>query len=133
MSTRKIEKAEWRTYFDSFTSKHLKDSTPEFTRIEVLSADMGAQLECGKEKLLGLTYDPKDDAFEAEFSDFTHRILHPQEIHVLEDARGLVTGIQVLVEKVNLGMRRGREEVFTLSHTLGVRGLLQAPAGHPSA
>lgn len=131
MSTRKIDKPEWRAYFDRFTSKHLKDTVPEFTRIEVLSADMGAQLECGKERLLGLTYDPKDDAFEAEFSDFTHRILHPREIHVIEDAKGFITGIQVLVEKVDLGMRKGREEVLTLSHTLGTRGLLQAPARHP--
>jgi len=130
MSTRHIQKAEWRTYFDRFTSKHLKDGIPEFTRIEVLSPDFGAQLECGKERLLGLTYDSKDDAFEAEFSDFTHRIWHPQEIQVIEDANGLLTGVKVLVEKVDLGMRKGREEVLTLSHTLGTRGLLESPARH---
>ena len=127
MKTRKIDRAEWRTYFDGFTSKHLKDRIPEFTRIEVLSGDMGAQLECGKERLLGLTYDPKGDAFEVELPDFTHRISHPQEIHAIEDTKGFITGIKVLVEKLDMGTRKGREEVLTLSHTLGTRALLQPP------
>jgi uncharacterized protein DUF5335 len=130
MITRTLPKKEWESYFDRYTSSRVKGQAPEFTRIEVLSSDMGAQIETSKERLLGLTYDPKDDAFEVEFDTFLHRIHHPKEIVVLEDSNGVLAGLKVLVEKLDMKVRKGREEVFSFSHALGHQGLLAPPAVH---
>ena len=127
MITKTLQKKDWKAYFDRYTTQQVKDRPPEFTRIEVLSPEMGAQIETSKEQLLGLTYDPKDDAFEVEFSTFTHRIYHPTEIQALEDA-GALKGLKVRVQKLDMKVRKGREEVLSFSPTPGYQGLLAAPA-----
>lgn len=127
MPTRKLERSEWASYFDRFTKEELRDKIPDFSRIEVLSSDLGAQFETNGERLLGLTYDPRDDSFEIELEGFVHRIRHPKEIYVAEDQRGLLTSLKVLVEKIDLKVHRGHEEVLTVSHALGHAGLLEAP------
>jgi len=124
MRAREIPKQEWKEYLDH-VSKHMLAIIPEFTTLEVLSADMGLQLETSRERLLGLTYDPKEDAVEFEFSGFVHRVLHPREIRVAETETGQLQSLKVLVEEIDLRAHRGREEIATLRSSPGYRALLE--------
>jgi hypothetical protein len=128
MITTRLEKKDWKGYFDLFTSRHLKNQIPELARIEVLSADMGAQIETSRERLLGVTYDSKDDSLEFEFEGFVHRVYHPQAVLVVEEEKGCMTRLKVIVDKLDMKLCRGREEILSLSHALGHQRLLEAPA-----
>jgi hypothetical protein len=124
LTTRKIEKGHWRRYFDAFTERFL-GGRPEYTTVEVMTPEMGVQIESRMKPMVGLTYDVGDDALEVAFPEFVHRIYHPKEIHVAEDEEGNLGGLKVVVEAVNFGLRRGREEVLTLKPSLGYKALLE--------
>jgi hypothetical protein len=81
---RKLEKSDWRTYFD-FLSKGLTGMRAE---IEVASLELGDQIEAEWLPLIGITYDPKDDIMEVALEGVSHLIPNPREVYV--DEEGLV-------------------------------------------
>jgi hypothetical protein len=87
VATRKIDKAQWRPYFDRM-SKVLLGMRAE---IEVDSLDFGSQLEAKAPwlPLLGIVYDHKDDLIEIALEDVDHLIRRPREIYVDEGPTGL--------------------------------------------
>ncbi len=82
MATRQIEKNNWQPYFDR-VSRELTTTTVD---IEVIGDDMGAQSETHHTSLLGLSYDPKDDAFSIVSEAIEHRVSEPRQIFIDEDA-----------------------------------------------
>ncbi|MGD8426468.1 MAG: DUF5335 family protein [Balneolaceae bacterium] len=95
MATKKIDKKEWKQYFDSFSMKFLKDEQPEYIEIQILSETLGAQTEMSWTPLKGITYDPKSDLLEIQIDKMEHLISHPEEIYVEEVENGWVTGMQI--------------------------------------
>lgn len=93
MTTRRIEKNEWQSYFDR-VSRALPSADVD---VEVDGLDMGAQIEVEHLPLRGLSYDPRDDAFSMVFEQMEHRISHPREIYVDED-RDEIDSIEVVDE-----------------------------------
>jgi hypothetical protein len=87
MTIRKLEKSEWRAFFDGI-SKLLEGKQAE---IEVASLALGDQIEAEWLPLLGLTYDPKDDLFEVALDGVDHMIPKPREIYVDDDVGGLMS------------------------------------------
>ncbi|SRR5260370_41467 len=87
MTIRKLEKSEWRAFFDGI-SKLLEGKQAE---IEVASLALGDQIEAKWLPLLGLTYDPKDDLFEVALDGVDHMIPKPREIYVDDDVGGLMS------------------------------------------
>jgi hypothetical protein len=87
MTIRKLEKSEWRAFFDGI-SKLLEGKQAE---IEVASLALGDQIEAEWLPLLGLTYDPKDDLFEVALDGVDHMISKPREIYVDDDVGGLMS------------------------------------------
>lgn len=85
MPTRKIEKHDWQSYFDHIS----RDLPAASVDVEVDGLELGAQVEASHMPLMGLTYDPHDDAFSVSSQDLEHRISRPREIWVIEDAGGL--------------------------------------------
>ena len=61
MTARKLDKSQWRTFFDRL-SKTLEGKQAE---IEVASLSLGDQVEAEWLPLHGITYDPNDDLVEA--------------------------------------------------------------------
>src|SRR5437867_3140414 len=57
--TTKIPEAQLFDYFDRFTKRFLRDDSPEYASVEVLSPDWGEQYESEGEALIGITYDHK--------------------------------------------------------------------------
>ena len=119
MAMKEIPKDRWEDYFNEFTNRFLKDENPEFTRIEVLTAETGLQVETEAKRLLGIVYDPKEDAIELHFPELTHRVFNPKVVVADERPDGFIQSLKVLVERFDFRMGKGREEVITLAQTAG--------------
>jgi hypothetical protein len=85
MATRKLEKKQWRTFFDT-VSQSLEAKEAE---IEVTSLRLGDQMQAGWLPLHGIAYDPNDDVVEVALDGLDHLIPSPREIYVQDGAAGL--------------------------------------------
>jgi len=95
MTTKKLERSEWEMYFDS-VSKNLKGVEGQ---LEVVNEELGDQVEVEWSFVEGLSYDPKDDVFEIQFTEgkHDHLIQNPVEIYVNEEA-GTLQSVEVVKE-----------------------------------
>ena len=87
MTIRKLDKQEWKPFFDG-VSKVLGAKQAE---IEVLSLDLGDQVEAEWLPLMGLTYDPKNDLLDVALEGLDHMIRKPREIYVEDGGVGLAS------------------------------------------
>jgi Family of unknown function (DUF5335) len=76
MAVRKIDKPEWRAFFD-WLSQGLLGARAE---IEVASLELGDQIEAEWLPLFGITYDHKDDVVEIALEGVDHLIYGPREV-----------------------------------------------------
>ncbi len=94
MPTRRLEKEQWQPYFDRI-SRELPATNVD---VQVSGADMGVQTESRKIPLLGLTYDPRDDAFSILCENLEHRVTKPRSIAV-EEAGGELEAVEIIDEE----------------------------------
>jgi hypothetical protein len=87
MTIRRLEKPEWRPFFDTM-SKILEAKVAE---VEVASLDLGDQTQAEWSPLIGITYDPRDDAVEIALDGHDHMIRKPREIYMDDGAAGLTS------------------------------------------
>ena len=78
METRKLDKKEWKPFFERIS----RVVGAKQAEIEVLSLDLGDQIEAEWLPLLGVTYNPKDDILDVALDGLDHMIPNPQEIYV---------------------------------------------------
>lgn len=95
MATKKLDRTEWERYFDN-VSKNLKGVEGQ---LEVVSEELGDQVEVEWAFVEGLSYDPKDDVLEIQFTEgkHDHLIQKPAEIYVDEEA-GTLRSVEVVKE-----------------------------------
>lgn len=74
MAVQKIDKSEWRSFFD-WLSQGLVGAR---TEIEVASLELGDQIEAEWLPLLGIAYDHKGDILEVALGGVDHLIHRPQ-------------------------------------------------------
>ena len=86
MSSRRLTRSEWQAYCDLVS----RDLVGKCAELEVISLDLGDQIEVKWVPLLGIVYDPKSDVFEVALEGVDHLIAHPREVYVEETARGIV-------------------------------------------
>jgi Family of unknown function (DUF5335) len=94
MTARKLDKKEWKPFFEGI-SKVLPAKQAE---VEVLSLNLGDQVEAEWLPLIGLTYDPKDDLLDVALDGVDHMIPKPREIYVEDGGVGLASVAVVDVE-----------------------------------
>ena len=87
MTTQKLSQREWKPFFDSL-SKVLGAKEIE---IEVFGLTIGDQLQAEWVRMIGLTYDEKDDLLEVALEGLDHLIAKPREIYVDDGGVGLAT------------------------------------------
>ena len=87
MTIRRLEKPEWRPFFDAI-SKLLEAKDAE---VEVASLDLGDQTQAEWLPLLGITYDPRDDVVDIALDGLDHMIRKPREIYLDNGAAGLTS------------------------------------------
>jgi hypothetical protein len=85
MPIRKLDKSEWRGFFDGI-SRLIEGKRAE---IHVESLALGDQLAAKWLPLFGITYDPKDDLIEIALDGVDHMIAKPKEIFIDVGAGGL--------------------------------------------
>src|SRR5262249_13053986 len=91
MTTRKLDKKQWRTFFDR-VSTTLEGKEAE---IEIASLRLGDQVEAEWLPLLGIAYDPNDDIVEVALEGLDHLIPKPRDIYV-EDAPGGLVALEIV-------------------------------------
>jgi Family of unknown function (DUF5335) len=91
MTIRKLEKPQWRRFFDAM-SKILEAKVAE---VEVASLDLGDQTQAEWLPLIGIAYDPRDDAVEIALDGLDHMIRKPREIY-LDDAAAGLTSLEIV-------------------------------------
>ena len=96
LATKRVPNDQLKTYFDKFTRHFLLRESTNAVDTEVLSPDWGDQFEAEGAHLLGITYDPKDNALEFEYEGGEHRIPRPKEVWTAEEQDGFVKAIEVV-------------------------------------
>ena len=86
MTTRKLDKKEWRTFLDGVATM-LEGKQAE---IEVASLALGDQVQAAWLPLIGISYDPNDDIVEVALEGLDHLISKPREIYVEDGDEGIV-------------------------------------------
>jgi hypothetical protein len=101
-TTKKLPRAEWRKYFERYTREHLavendvEGEVHAAAMVEVMSPDLGDQIEDSLIPLLGMTYDPKSNAFELSLEDVDHMAFDPVEIAVIEEDDGFISALEIV-------------------------------------
>jgi hypothetical protein len=85
MATEKLEKPDWQRFFDRLSST----LAGRRGSIEILAPDLGDQFAAEGVELIGIGYDPKDDALDIALKGLDHRIQAPREIQVERTAAGI--------------------------------------------
>ena len=94
--TTQIPRERLAEYFDEYTKRFLRTGSPETADVEVLAPDLGDQSAVEGARLLGITYDRRDDALEFELDSGTHRVEAPEEVWTVEEPDGLISAIEVV-------------------------------------
>jgi hypothetical protein len=115
-STRQIHQDDWMAYFDRFTRRHLEHGAPEEATLELVSPSFGDQIESQGSRILGLSWDPKSQAFEVLLEGVDHMSFRPDEIWVVEEDDGLLSAIELVNadgDREILVLRRGASMMET--------------------
>jgi hypothetical protein len=91
MTTRKLDKKEWHTFFNGVT-RMLEGKQAE---IEVASLRLGDQVQAEWLPLIGITYDPQDDIVEVALEGLDHLIAKPRAISVEDGPEG-ITALEIV-------------------------------------
>lgn len=96
--TKQLPREQWKEYFDNFTKAFLEDLNPEDAVVEIVNPKLGDQFESDYARVIGVSYDPKDNVFEVALEGVDHLVYHPKEIWVVEEDNGFVSTIEVVRE-----------------------------------
>ena len=92
MATQEIPREQWPEFLDSFSRQH----AGWLVTLEVLDAEIGAQVEAQELALVGISLDEKGSDKESIVIDVSadvqthaaHRVLHPTHIHLKTNDEG---------------------------------------------
>lgn len=86
MVAEQIDRTRWAPFFDGVT----KSLVGKQVYIEVVSLDLGDQVQVEWAPLIGITYDDKDDLIEIALEEHDHLIRSPHEVLVDSGFGGIV-------------------------------------------
>ncbi len=94
-NTRQIPRNEWKQYFERLTRSFQANDAQETVTLEVLSPELGDQIQAQSTRLQGITYDPRSNALELWLEELDHLAFEPREIWVMEDEGGFVSAVEI--------------------------------------
>lgn len=107
MPTNKLHGDQIKTYFDNFTQRFLSDRSPEAVDIEVIGPELGDQHAVEGAKLMGISYDARENTLDIFHEMGDHRVSGTREVWVREENDGFVNSIEVLLPE-------GEREIINL-------------------
>ena len=94
--TKQLSPDRMQAYFDGFSRRFLRrDSTP-VVDVEVLSADLGDQVQTEGERLIGISYEPRTRALEVELESGGLRAYKPKEVWAIEEDDGFIQALEIV-------------------------------------
>ena len=87
-----IDRAQWAPFLDAVT----KSLIGKQAEIEVVSLNLGDQIEAEWAPLIGITYDRKDDLLEIALEDLDHLIRSPRELFIDYAVGDVVAAIEIV-------------------------------------
>ena len=87
-----IDRAQWAPFLDGITNSLIGKRA----EIEVVSLNLGDQIEAEWSPLIGITYDPKDDLIEIALDEVDHMIRSPRELFVDYAVGDVVAAIEIV-------------------------------------
>jgi len=113
-----IDRNQWAPFLDGITNSLLGKQA----EIEVVSLDLGDQIEAEWAPLIGITYDRKDDLIEIALDELDHLIRSPRELFIDYGVGDLVAAIEIVDADGNRQIVRFKDPLA-----------LPAPARDPAA
>lgn len=87
-----IDRSRWAPFLDAITNSLIGKQA----EIEVVSLDLGDQIEAEWTPLIGITYDRKDDLIEIALDELDHLIRSPRELFLDYAVGGIVAAIEIV-------------------------------------
>lgn len=103
MKTLRLKKDKMENYFNTM-SNFLEGKE---AIIDVVSLDIGDQIQADNVTLFGVVYDPKNDILEIALDGLDHIIHNPHDVYVVEGDAG--------IEAVGAIDNNGREQIIKFS------------------
>jgi hypothetical protein len=92
MAATKIDRERWATFLETITNS----LTGKQAEIEVVSLDLGDQIEAEWTPLIGIAYDRKDDLIEIALEGLDHMVRSPRELYIDYALGNLATAIEIV-------------------------------------
>ena len=87
-----IDRNQWAPFLDAVTTSLIGKRA----EIEVVSLDLGDQIEAEWTPLIGITYDHKDDLIEIALDELDHMVRSPRQLFVDYGIGGIVAAIEIV-------------------------------------
>ena len=117
MAATEIDRSSWAPFLDTVTNSLMGKQA----EIEVVSLDLGDQIEAEWTPLIGMTYDRKDDLIEIALDELDHLIRSPRQLFVDYGVGENVAAIEIVDGD-------GTQQIVKFKDALA----LPAPAGDAS-
>lgn len=118
MTATKIDRSRWAPFLDTAT----KSLAGKRAEIEVVSLDLGDQIEAEWIPLIGITYDPKDDLIEIALEGLDHLIRSPRELFIDYSVGDVAAALEIIDAD-------GRRQIVKFKDPLALPSRAEAEAG----
>ena len=92
MAATEIDRSNWAPFLDTITNSLIGKRA----EIEVVSLDLGDQIEAEWTPLIGITYDRKDDLIEIALDELDHMVRSPRQLFVDYGIGDIVAAIEIV-------------------------------------
>jgi uncharacterized protein YuzE len=92
MAAAEIDRSRWAPFLDTVTSSLVGKQA----EIEVVSLNLGDQIEAEWTPLIGITYDRKDDLIEIALDELDHLVRAPRQLFIDYAVGGIVAAIEIV-------------------------------------
>ena len=92
MAATEIDRDNWAPFLDSITNSLTRTQA----EVEVVSLDLGDQIEAVWTPLIGITYDRKNDLIEIALEELDHLVRSPRQVFVDYGVGKVVAAIEII-------------------------------------
>jgi hypothetical protein len=96
--TKRVPQDKLEAYFDGFSKHFLKNESTEVADVELLDPEFGDQHLAEGAHLIGITYEPHDNALDIALEGGDHRVYKPKEVWAVEEDDGFVRAFEIVCD-----------------------------------